>query len=344
MIENQQETQQTNRTGRRGFLKILGAGLAGAVVGTGATGRVMGGWYDSQISSPNPLLASQPLPPSTITTTNGVKIHHLNAGFVAVKKAHRSFDGQDGMGIPAIAVDPFWTEWMPITSWVIEHPEGVIVVDTGESLRAITDENYFNCDPGTQFFYSSFLRFVVRPEEEVTAQLTALGINPSDVRWVIQTHLHSDHMGGLSKFDQSEMILSNIDYPSSVGTLACHYEPWMSPTFSTFDGEELAGLGRAMPITQAGDVMVVQTPGHTEGHQSVIYRETDRTFFFAGDTSFSETQMLEQGVAGIAMQPSGMRQTLANIRTYAESHPTVYLPSHDPDLRTRLQNQQTVSL
>jgi putative intracellular protease/amidase len=35
-----------------------------------------------------------------------------------------------------VFVDRHWTEWLPICAWVVEHPEGVIVVDTGETARA----------------------------------------------------------------------------------------------------------------------------------------------------------------------------------------------------------------
>ncbi|GAB4528266.1 MAG: N-acyl homoserine lactonase QqlR [Anaerolineae bacterium] len=323
---------------RRGFLRGLGIGTVGALVGGGVTNY----WHSTQDAAPLPPLDAYPTPALSVTTPGGLRIHHLQTGYVAVKSAHRSYNGADGTGLLALAADRTWTEWMPITAWVIEHPEGVIVVDTGETSRALTDENYFACDPGTKFFYSSFLRFALTPEDEIGPQLAQLGIKPDDVRWVVQTHLHGDHVGGLATFPKSQIIVSDADYPDSIGTLPCHYPDWMNPTFSRFTSGALTGFPNVMSLTGADNVFIVPTPGHTVGHQSVVLVENDLTYFFAGDTSFDQAQMLAGGTAGIAQEPANMRRTAEAIRTYAQAHPTVYLPSHDPELRTRLQNQTTV--
>lgn len=46
------------------------------------------------------------------------------------------------------------------------------------------------------------------PEEEIGPQLGALGIQPADVRWGVQTHLHIDHDGGLKYFPEAEILVS----------------------------------------------------------------------------------------------------------------------------------------
>ena len=89
------------------------------------------------------------------------------------------------------AADSHWTEPLPIYVWVIEHPEGAIVVDTGETAR-VAEPGYF---PWWHPYFRFGLREWVRPEEEVGPQLRALLIEPSDVRWLVMTHLHTDHAG-----------------------------------------------------------------------------------------------------------------------------------------------------
>ncbi|MEM8529951.1 MAG: N-acyl homoserine lactonase family protein [Chloroflexota bacterium] len=329
---------------RRGFLKLFAGGLTASIFGGGAVGGTLTYWSSSQNTAPHPLVDAPPRQPLTVTTPGGIRIHHIQTGYVAVKSVHRSYVGRDGTGIPAVIADRRWTPWMPISAWVIEHPEGVLVIDTGETSQVIHDPDYFNCDRGTDFFYNSFLRFALQPEDEIVPQMQQLGIKPADVRWVVQTHLHSDHMGGLPGFKDSEIIVSDPDYPASTGTLPCRYPAWLSPTFSRFDDGSLPGFERVMQLTRAADVFIVPTPGHSPGHQSVMLVEDDMTYFFAGDASFDEAQMLAGGTAGIASQPAQMRQSLSAIRTYAQSTPTVYLPSHDPALRDRLQNRTTVQI
>ena len=89
-------------------------------------------------------------------------------------------------------LDKTWTEPLPIYAWVIEHPEGIIVVDTGETAR-VAEPGYF---PWWHPYFRLGVRSWVRPEEEIGPQLQALGIQLTNVRWLVITHLHTDHAGG----------------------------------------------------------------------------------------------------------------------------------------------------
>lgn len=326
---------------RRGFLRYLGAGAFGALIGGGITERVTSHWYTGQLAAPQPTLSGRHVDPVTHVTASGLRVHNIQTGFVAVKSVHRQYSGVDGTGLLAIAADRVWTEWLPIHAWVIEHPEGVIVIDTGETSR-VQDDAYFNCDPATSLVYRSILRFAVAPEDEIQVQLRELGIAPADVRWVIQTHLHSDHAGGLDQFPRSEVIVSPLDYPNAMGALTCRYPADFSPTLIRFTPDAVDGFPQTHRLTRAGNVLIVPTPGHSNGHQSVILRDDDVSYCFAGDLAFDQTQLLENAVAGIASQPATARQSLLALRTYAASHPTVFLPSHDPESRSRLLSASTI--
>lgn len=279
-------------------------------------------------------------PPVTVTTRSGLRIHAIQTGFVAVKAAHRSFSGPAGMGMPAIALDPRWTDWMPIYAWVVEHPEGIIVIDTGESSRT-ADPAFFACDPVTAFIYRSFLRFAVGPADEIGAQMARLGLATADVRTVVQTHLHSDHADGMGSFPAAEFLLSPIDYPNAQGTLRCRFPAWLQPTPVRWQSRPLYNFAQSYQITQAGDVHIVATPGHSAGHQSVLLQDADCIYFFAGDTSFDEAQLLQGVVGGISADPAAAHATLAAIRALAAQQPTVYLPSHDPASAARLGGRLT---
>ena len=97
-------------------------------------------------------------------------------------------------------MDREWTEPLPIYAWLIEHPEGLIVVDTGETARA-GEPGYF---PRWHPYFKLAVREWVQPEDEIGPRLRALGFSPDDVRWVILTHLHTDHAGGLAHFPRSD--------------------------------------------------------------------------------------------------------------------------------------------
>lgn len=333
--------EQPLRTSRRGFLRTLGIGAVGALIGGTAVERLLTGWHSTQANAPANPLDGRSVEPVTVITASGVRIHAIQTGFVAVKTAHREYNGSDGTGLLAIAADPNWTAWLPINTWVIEHPEGVIIVDTGETAR-INEPGYVDCDPATGFIYRSFLRMAVTPADEIAAQLRDLGIEPGDVRRVVQTHLHSDHAGGLESFSRAEFLLSPLDYPQALGALTCRYPAGFSPTRVRYTDASLAGFDRSLPLTRAGDVWIVPTPGHTAGHQSVIFHDGQTAYFFAGDTSFTDEQLVRGATAGIAADPAASRTTLTRIRAYAAANPTVYLPSHDPAARQRLMDAVTI--
>ncbi|MGB7339844.1 MAG: N-acyl homoserine lactonase family protein [Phototrophicaceae bacterium] len=325
---------------RRTFLSQFAIGVAGTLLGGIGVGNAMNYWATSQNNSPDVPLQGLQIAPATLTTASGINIHHIQTGWVAVKQAHRAYDGLDGTGILAIAMDKSWTEWLPISTWAIEHPEGVIVIDTGETARA-NQPNYYQT--GDDVFYKSFLRFAVTPEDEIGSQLQGLGIPPQEVRWVIQTHLHGDHMGGMRSFPNAEFIISPLDYPRSTGALPYHYPDWLAPTLVDFSGESLIGFDGSYAVTQLGDVLVVPTRGHSNGHQSVILRDGDLSFFFAGDTTFDDEQLRQITTAGIVADVQTSRHTLDRIQSYVQSTPTIYLPSHDHNTRLRLLNQTTMT-
>lgn len=342
MASNTNETHSPEaRMTRRSFLRNLGLGtgalFGGALVGGGVTFSGLNWWFGTQMSSPPVPREGIAVLPTTVTTASGIKIHHIQTGFVAVKTAHERYDGGDGRGIPAIILDRTWTEWKPISVWAIEHPEGVLLIDTGESPN-VNDPSYFGCDPGSAWFYGSFLRFSVTPEEEIAAQLATLGIRPNDVRWVIQTHLHGDHVHGIQHFEQSEILVSPLDYPASQGAVPCLYPDWLAPTLVTFSADDTPVFGQSYALTRAGDVRIVPTPGHSNGHQSVMLWDGDLTYFFAGDASFTAQSLLNSDVQGIAIDPGRLQQSAGQIQQYAMQNRTVYLPSHDAESSARLRD------
>ena len=317
---------------RRGALGILGSGIIGAFGGGWLTDRAA----QTQLGAPMlPLPNVVQVPPLTVTTASGVRIYAIQTGFVAVKNAHRRLVGLESARLLSIAADTTWTNWMPIHAWVIRHPEGVIVVDTGETSR-INELDYTNCDPITGWVYRNNLRFAVTPADEIGAQLAALDIDAADVRYVVQTHLHSDHSGGLAAFPNATFYVPSADYPASMGTLPCHYPANFAPRFAEFSAQSLPGIEQGFRLTSDSDVLIIPTHGHSMGHQSVLLRDGERDYLFAGDTSFDEAQLREGSVGGIVADVGLARTTLANLQTYVRECPTIYLPTHDPDSRRRL--------
>jgi glyoxylase-like metal-dependent hydrolase (beta-lactamase superfamily II) len=250
-------------------------------------------------------------------------------------------------GIARVLLDRDWTEWLPIYAWAVEHAEGIIVVDTGETARA-TESGYY---PGWHPYYRRAMQIAVTPEQELGPQLEAVGIARADVRVAVLTHLHTDHTGGLEHLAGVRVMASRRAYANAVGPtgrlqgyMPQHWPAWFAPDFIRWKAEPAGPFARSCAVTDAGDVLIVPTPGHTPGHVSVIVREENRTFFLAGDTSYTLDSLMNSVPDGLTPAPRRTTRTQEQIRDFAAQEPTVYLPSHDPESETRLHRREALAI
>ncbi len=277
-----------------------------------------------------------------------IRIHAIRTGSVAVKENQRVGKGAGQVGRQInILAGKEWTEPLPIYAWVIEHPEGVIVIDTGETART-AERGYF---PAWHPYFKLALRMSVRPDDEIGPQLRTIGISPDDVRWVVLTHMHTDHAGGLAHFPKSEILVARGEYGTASslagrinGFLPTHWPEWFSPRLIDFTPQPFSTFPMSLSLTKADNVFLVPTNGHTAHHLSVIVQDEGTSIFFAGDTSYTEQLMLDQVVDGVSPNAKTARQTLARIHEYIQTTPTVYLPSHDPKAVERLTTRQVAVL
>jgi N-acyl homoserine lactone hydrolase len=254
-----------------------------------------------------------------------LRIHAIQTGTVAIHERQRV--GADGpLRRLKMLADREWTETLPILAWLIEHPEGLIAVDTGETARA-AQPGYF---PRWHPYHRFGVRLWVREDEEIGPGIRVLGFDPAEVRWVVLTHMHSDHAGGLAPFPDSEILVTHEEwaYATGLGGRLRGYPnrqwpDWLQPS-----------LVRAPDaLTAAGDVRLEPTPGHTPGHMSVTVEDGDTLVILAGDTSYDD----RMAVDGVAPDAAAARATLARLQRLVDERRAVYLPSHDPGAAARLQ-------
>ena len=277
-----------------------------------------------------------------------MKIHAIQTGTVEIKKNQVIGKGSGALRLVNVLFGRDWVEPpVPIYAWVIEHNEGIIVVDTGDTART-SEPGYF---PRWHPYYNLAVRFHVKPEEEVGIQLKQMGITPKDVRKVILTHMHTDHAGGLHHFPESKIHVYMPEYRRTKGFqgqidgyLLHRFPNWFSPQPIEFDGDAFGSFEKSWNVTAKGDVKVVATEGHTPAHISVIAAMEDVHYFLAGDTSYSEENLLQKIADGVSPDPNQAIDTMQNILNFASHHPTVYLPTHDPNSELRLKNKTTLSI
>ncbi len=265
-----------------------------------------------------------------------IHIHPISTGRVRIKEAQRA---RRPGGPLRVMGDRDWSDWLPIHVWLIDHPEGPILVDTGETCGA-GRAGYF---PRWHPYYRRSVAFAITPDEELRPALARLGVRIQDVRTVLLTHLHTDHAGGLGHLAHSAVWVSASEWRLARGWggalrgyVTHHWPEGLAPRFYDFSGPPLGPFARTCVITKARDVVVVPTPGHTPGHVSVIVRIDDVRYFLAGDASYTEAALRVRVADGVTFFPRAAVRTLDRIAAYARTEPTVYLPTHDPRSVARL--------
>lgn len=273
-----------------------------------------------------------------------MNIHAISTGKVQITQ--NWVVGREGPLRAAHAfLDRRFTEWLPIFCFVVEHPEGLIVVDTGIPA----DANKPIWFPPHMRLIQQAARFQVTAEDEIGPQMRARGLDPLDVRWVALTHLHQDHDGGLHHFPKAEFVLDRAEWRAASGLagrmggyLNRRWPGWFSPRLVDFDAAPYGPFPASLPLTRAGDVTLVSTRGHSAGHLSVVVSEGDRAVFIAGDTSYTQDLLLARQIDGVAVDPAAERTAHGRILDLAAQTPLVYLPSHEWASAERLAAREAI--
>jgi N-acyl homoserine lactone hydrolase len=256
-----------------------------------------------------------------------MKIHALTTGNVRVKHsflfpspgARRQLD----LFLPGDFSDP-----LPIHCWAIEHAGVVRLVDTGETAAARD---------------VPFARMEVTPEQELPSAMAAAGLDLDDVSEVVLTHAHGDHIDGLvhvrARVLINEAELRSANSPMSRVMRRVLRQPlppgWAPQTFALNDGP-FGAFPRSRALSDDGRIVAVDTAGHTPGHISVIcVDDSGRHVMLAGDATDTLEQLHARRHDAVGPHPKVHVATLDTILAHCAQHPTVYLPSHDPESLAR---------
>lgn len=276
-----------------------------------------------------------------------MNIHAFSTGTVQITHHWLKGSGSYPKRLFQALTDSQLSEPLPIWCFLIEHPEGLILIDTGIPQNA-NQPVWF--PPHMRLTQGAAPFQIASAQEEIGTQLQAKGFSPKDVRWVILTHLHQDHEGGLHHFPKAQFIVSRAEWAAAQGWqgrmkgyLNQRWFAGFQPRLIDFD-QAHPSFGAYHPLTQAKDVQLVPTFGHSEGHLSVILETPQMSWFFAGDASYSQQLLLEDALDGVSPNARAVHQTHQRIRHYAQQHPTVYLPSHEWAAKQRLEQGLCLSV
>jgi glyoxylase-like metal-dependent hydrolase (beta-lactamase superfamily II) len=263
-----------------------------------------------------------------------MRIHALTTGAVRLKHAFLHPSAGARRQLDLFLPGP-WSPGVPIHCWAIEHGGRLLLIDTGEVSTARD---------------VPFARFDVTPQQELPAALAAAGFSAGDVSEVVLTHHHGDHVDGTVhvrapvRMSAAEIAFINTSFPRVMRrVLRQPLPPGFAPEPIALDDGPFGAFARSRALSDDGRIVAVETPGHTPGHISVIcIDDAGAHVMLAGDVTDTLEQLHARRADAVAPDPKLHVATLETILEHCAQHPTVYLPSHDPDSLARLAGGVTV--
>ncbi len=235
----------------------------------------------------------------------------------------------------------------PALVGVIEHPtEGVILFDTGYDAAFLAATRSF-----PERLYGMATPVRLPAGESAAERLAALGIAPDDVRHVVISHFHGDHVAGLHRFPRARLHcaragLADLRAHGRFGRvrrgLLSALVPARIDDAAFFEDAPVVDLpGAFHPFARGADLigdaslLGVELPGHCPGHWGLALRvEDDRYVLMVADAAWSVVAIAQDApppvaVARLLGDPHAGRRTLHALHRLGATRPdTVLLPSH----------------
>lgn len=144
----------------------------------------------------------------------------------------------------------------PIPAYLIDHPKGRALFDTGLGLRfrRSIDERLGPDSVGFEFDESA----------DIAARLRAIEVDPGSIRWIINSHFHADHCGGNASIPNATVIVQSrelVAADAGAGTKLYDHADFGH-------GHPVLAINGEHDLYGDGSVVIFPTYGHTPGHQS----------------------------------------------------------------------------
>jgi glyoxylase-like metal-dependent hydrolase (beta-lactamase superfamily II) len=149
---------------------------------------------------------------------------------------------------------------MGVTCYLVVHPRGMLLYDTGLNDRLVGRPLYENVLEGYAQIKFNTLR----------GQLADIGVTPAAIDYLVLSHYHWDHVGNAGDFAGSTWLVYKGDRDQMFSSAARAY-PWFSQ-YAPLEHSKTTLLSGDHDVFGDGTVVVIATPGHTEGHCSLLVR------------------------------------------------------------------------
>ncbi len=215
---------------------------------------------------------------------------------------------------------------VPVPFFLIEHPDGYVLYDTGNAYEVINNKHEHWGDVVAAYDP------VMTEDEWVVNAIQKVGVKPEDIKYVVLSHLHLDHAGGVGHFPNAKYVVQRKE-------LHYAYVPdfYMKGAYIRKDFDKdvdwMILEGDREPqfdLFRDGKIVIHFTPGHTPGHQSLLVNlEKTGPMMLAADSCYTTENLDEDVLPGLGAEPIETVKTIQKFRIMRDQGIQI-VTGHDP--------------
>jgi glyoxylase-like metal-dependent hydrolase (beta-lactamase superfamily II) len=225
---------------------------------------------------------------------------------------------------------------VPVGFYLIRHPKGDVLFDTGDNDKLITDKTYWGP-------LAAMLDKGVNPDLAIETQLGKVGVKASDIKYVILGHMHLDHAGNVGRFPNATIVVQRDEIINAFWPPKDYAGPYISGDFEKLRSDTgSASAGRQPTIELNGDldlfgdgsIYIHRAAGHTPGSQLAVVRlPKSGTIVLTSDTCYL-VENLDKDILpsiGLTYNPTEMLNGYAYIKRVRDMEKGQVFMAHDAE-------------
>lgn len=216
----------------------------------------------------------------------------------------------------------------PYFMYVITHPQGTVLFDTG-AHPSLGNEPSSRLGPAAWAFLVQ-----LTSEDQIECRLASIGLAPRDIDLVVQSHLHFDHAGGLEWLRHAPVLVQREELAFALDPPAYQRDIYVQADFDHgLNWQELDG---DHDIFSDGRLVVLSTPGHTRGHQSLMVHLEGRVVILVADAAYLLSKMRARRIPAVLWSPDVIIASWNRLEELEREYHALLMTTHDLDFRERV--------